>query len=505
MGKITYAMKRARIEINIDNIAYNFEKLRDISKCKNNVIPTIKGNAYNVGIYDIVKKLLTIKNPQKKFFVFALKEGIELRKLFPELEKIFILNGILEGDEEYLKKYNLTPVINSFEQLELANKAKINEIVLQFNTGMNRSGINLNEIEKIKKYVSNNNLNVIMVMSHFCCADNKLNPINQKQIENFKKITKFFPEDNILKGLSASDGVINFELDNICSTCRPGLALYGYYDGLKPAYSIYSYIEYDGKNLYLPMGIANGFTSEYGNGNAYVLYNGVRIFVNSIEKDKIILDTNDKSLIGKEVIMLGNSISLMDFESMAETDIRDIIARIISNSDKQPTDFPINVNRKRDTEDDSKFRAKAITKDGNYESFTSTILEKRIVEEDGIVGYGATEKVKKGDKLATFFGGYLDGLNRSVSNKGCTVFVEDKNGNLVECEIFGKISMDQTIIKVPEKDYNNIKIGANVIIFDKEHPVERFEKATGKTKEELFFYIDKSSRVSIDRIPVKVE
>ena len=97
-------MKKARIEINIDNIAYNFEKIRDITKYGDNVIPTIKGNAYNVGIYDIVKKLSELKTPQKKFFVFALKEGIELRKLVPELEKIFILNGVLEGDGEYFKK-----------------------------------------------------------------------------------------------------------------------------------------------------------------------------------------------------------------------------------------------------------------------------------------------------------------------------------------------------------------------------------------------------------------
>lgn len=493
-------MKKAKIEINIDNIVYNFEKIRNITGYGDNVIPTLKGNAYNVGIYDIVKKLLTLKVPQKKFFVFALKEGIELRKLFPELDKIFIFNGILEGDEEYFKEYNLTPVINNFEQLERSNSAEIKEIVLQFNTGMNRSGINLNEIEKIKKYIDNNNLKVLMVMSHLCCADNEDNPINKKQIENFERISKYFPEKDIIKGLSASDGIVNFKLGELCTTCRPGLALYGYYEGLKPAYSIHSYIKYDGKNLYLPLGINNGFTSEYGNANAYVLYNGVRIFINSIDKNKIILDTNDKNLIEKEVTILGDSISLKDFEFMVETDIRDIVARIISNSDKEPIEFPINVNRKRDSIDNSNFRCVATIKDGNYESFTSTILEKRVVEEDGIVGYGATENVKRGDTLATFFGGYLDGMNRSISNTGSTIFVEDKNGNLIECEIFGRISMDQTIIKIPEKDFDNIKIGAKVIIFDKQHPIERFEKATGKIKEELFFYIDKSSRIQVSKV-----
>ena len=57
--------------------------------------------------------------------------------------------------------------------------------------------------------------------------------------------------------------------------------------------------------------------------------------------------------------------------------------------------------------------------------------------------------------------------------------------------------MDQTIIKINEKDYKDIKIGAKVIIFDKEHPIEQFEKATGKSRTELFFYLDKTNRILI--------
>ena len=55
--------------------------------------------------------------------------------------------------------------------------------------------------------------------------------------------------------------------------------------------------------------------------------------------------------------------------------------------------------------------------------------------------------------------------------------------------------MDQTIIKINEKDYKDIKIGAKVIIFDKEHSIEQFEKATGKDRTELFFYLDKTNRL----------
>jgi len=489
-------MLRAEIQIDLKNILFNFEKIREVTGYGQNVIPTVKGNAYNVGVYNVVRGLLSLKVPQKKYFVFALQEGIELRKMFQNLEKIFILGGISKGDEEFFVKYNLTPVVNSFEQLELCKNFEINEVIIHFNTGMNRSGININELKKIKQYCDENSIRIYMVMSHFCCADNKLSNVNEIQINNFKKVADCFSDKNILKGISASDGIanLNSKLD-FCNTCRPGLALYGYYEGLKPAYSIYSHVEEKDGKLYLPLGINNGFTSDYGNKNSYVIIDNNKIFVDSIEDDKIILSNKDKTLIGKKVTILGNGISFQDFEKMNKTDIRDIVARIISNCDINPNEFKINIERKRIKINESNFKAKYKIENGKFDYFYSTILEKREVEDDGIVGYGATKIVKKGDKLATFFGGYLDGMNRSISNSNSFVFIENKNNELIKCEIFGKISMDQTTIKIPNEEFNKIDIGAKVIIFDSNHKIESFENNTNKNKNELFFYLNKSSRI----------
>lgn len=485
-------MKKLNIKIDLNNLAFNFEKIKQHI---DNVIPIVKANAYNIGAYSVVKKLLSIKNPQKDYFVFSLEEGIELKKFFPELRNIFILGGIYKNDEKYFKKYNLIPVINSFEQLQIANNSKIKDIALKFNSGINRSGFNINEVEKVKKYINENNINILIVLAHFSCADDKSNKNNIVEINNFKKVISYFPEKNILKSLQASDGILNFDLHDICNSCRPGLALYGYYNNFKPVCSITSYIDFDGINFFLPVGINNGFTTQYGNENNYILYNGVKIFIKSIDENKIILDTNDKNLINKTVIILGNSITYKDFENMCGTDIRDIIARLIANVDIDSKNFEINTERLKTDIDYSNYKAKIITKNNNIEAFYSTILEKRIVENDGIAGYSGTEKVKKGDTLATFFGGYADGISRSISNKKCTVFVENKNKKLIECEIFAKVSMDQTIIKIPKNEFDNINIGSKVVVFDKEHPVERFEKATSISKKELFFMCDKSKRI----------
>ena len=471
------------ININKNNLNYNFELIRKITGYGKNVMPVLKADAYNIGVENIVEPLLKLKTPQKNYCVFSLNEGINLRVKFPELDKIFVLSGIAKDEGKYFEKYKLIPVACSYQQLKICKKENISKIGIKFNTGMNRSGIELKNLNKVRKFVDDNRIKVLMVMSHFCCADNPESEVNEIQILNFEKIIKYFPEKSIIRSFQASDAIVNFDLGYLCNACRPGLVLYGYYKGFKPVYSIYSKICFDGKNFYMPFGIKNGITSDYKNG--YVFVDGKKIKVISILDDRVILDIQDKKYIDKKAELLGENISMQEFEKMTGTDIRDIVARLFTNihkKDKNITEFK---------------KATATIKNGEFINFYSTIIEKRVVAKDGIVGYGATEKVKNGDKLAVFFGGYLDGLSRSISNKKCYVFVEKKDKTFAKCEIFGKISMDQTIIKINEKDYKDIKIGAKVIIFDKEHPIEQFEKATGKGRAELFFYLDKTNRILI--------
>ena len=163
-------MKKAKIELNLENLAYNFEKIREITGYGVNAIPVVKANAYDIGIYNVVDRLLRLDIPQTKYFVFALKEGIELRKMFPKLERIFVLNSIFDGDEKFFEQYSLTPVINNFEQLKLVSKTSIKDVVLQFNTGLNRNGFEVSQTKSVKEYIDNSKLNVLMIMSHFACG-----------------------------------------------------------------------------------------------------------------------------------------------------------------------------------------------------------------------------------------------------------------------------------------------------------------------------------------------
>ena len=78
------------ININKNNLNYNFELIRKITGYGKNVMPVLKADAYNIGVENIVEPLLKLKTPQKNYCVFSLNEGINLRVKFPELDKIFV-------------------------------------------------------------------------------------------------------------------------------------------------------------------------------------------------------------------------------------------------------------------------------------------------------------------------------------------------------------------------------------------------------------------------------
>ena len=102
----------------------------------------VKANAYGLGLQKIAEELFSIGC--KSFFVANLEEAIELRKILPNSE-IHILNGLYKGWGELLLEYDLKPVLNNFQQMDLwLNTAKLVNRPLpadiHIDTGMSRLG-----------------------------------------------------------------------------------------------------------------------------------------------------------------------------------------------------------------------------------------------------------------------------------------------------------------------------------------------------------------------------
>ena len=96
-------------------------------------------------------------------------------------------------------------------------------------------------------------------------------------------------------------------------------------------------------------------------------------------------------------------------------------------------------------------------------TLTAPILQTRIVQQNGTVGYGATVKVKKGTQLATIGLGYADGFLRSIEGSG-EVMIAGK-----PAAILGRISMDLIVVDIshlPVKEYLEAEIMGKKITVD---------------------------------------
>lgn len=105
---------QAKLEINLNNIIYNINQIKEYIGPNVEIMPIIKDDAYRTGVntrIDVLEKCNI-----KIVGVAIVDEAIALRSLGYNGE-IFILNQIYEEDIQNLNKYNITCGIGSIEFL----------------------------------------------------------------------------------------------------------------------------------------------------------------------------------------------------------------------------------------------------------------------------------------------------------------------------------------------------------------------------------------------------
>ncbi len=226
------------IEINLKNISENYKTLCHLSK-PGDTAAVLKANAYGCGVNKVAKKLS--QEGCNIFFVAKLSEGLELRKQIPKSKMIAIFDGYLDQDKKLWQQYNLIPVCNTTEQIISASNDRI-KYMIHIDTGMNRLGLSVKEAHNLlKNHKKIDHHNLVLILSHFACSDNKKSKLNCEQVTIFNKFSNYFP--HIKRSLSNSHGIFlgdkaRFDLS------RPGIGLYGYTNNkdhnLKPTVSVYS-------------------------------------------------------------------------------------------------------------------------------------------------------------------------------------------------------------------------------------------------------------------------
>ena len=350
--------------INKNNIIYNSNVI--LKKSKNKIIsPVIKADGYGIGAKALIKIL--IECGYKSFFLGNISEGIEIRKIYKNIE-LFILNCGQPFNFASFKKYKLIPVINNLKDFKLWSQysSKKHHCILHIDTGMNRLGINLQELDGLSGTEYFKNINIKFIMSHFACAEDINNLMNKIQLEellNCSKILKKICKKEIKTSICNSSGIW-LGKEYLLDIVRPGAAFLGISptlhikNPLKEVISIYAQITQIrevkkndtigyGRTLTikknttiatLSIGYSNGLSRLLSNiGDVYIKDKKLKI-LGRISMDLTVIDIsifkNDEVKNGDIVEIFGPNRSLEEFAKMNKTIPYEILCTMAKSNPK---------------------------------------------------------------------------------------------------------------------------------------------------------------------------
>jgi len=352
------------LHIDLAKLKSNFQYLRSQLYKETIVIAVVKAHAYGLGDYEIASFLETLG--VQYFWVADFEEGVSLRKKGIK-GNIIIANPGSKSIKE-IKSHNLEPVIYNFRLLDLYSKEKTSfNIHLKLNTGMNRYGINSEELDDLLILLKENpQLKVKTVCSHLASSDDlKKDGYTRCQIELFKKLTSKLQNELKLpfrRHILNTNGVLRhpqYQMEMV----RLGIGLYGVSnnEGLQQICHLESAIAqtrsikkgekvgyrngfeapHDMRIAVIPVGYADGLNRKLGDGKGKVLVdNKVCPILGHVSMDSFVADISDTSAIEGDIVTIFSAdFSIQKIANDLNTIPYEILATI-NRRIKRVYDFP---------------------------------------------------------------------------------------------------------------------------------------------------------------------
>ncbi len=213
-------MGTGRLTIDLDALAANWRALDAASGPSVQTGATIKADGYGLGVVQTARALAGAG--ARRFFVAVAEEGATLRTALGDGPQIAVYSGHMAGDMDLIRGAQLTPMLNSVEQVTRHFEALPGHpFGIQLDTGMNRLGMKAAEWAALAALVLEQRPD--MVMSHLACADEPENPMNPWQLKQFRHLTDGI---GVPRSLSATGGIL-LGPDYHFDLTRPGVGLYG--------------------------------------------------------------------------------------------------------------------------------------------------------------------------------------------------------------------------------------------------------------------------------------
>ena len=225
MNKSTEA--GVRLLINQAALQHNYQMLCHLHP-KTDHGAVIKANGYGVG----AAKLAPILEQAgcKSFYVARPSEAMDISPALSPKTKIYVFHGHNETGFNFYFDNGFIPILYSRPCIENAlaycqkNNINLNAALL-LNTGMNRLGLDSNDLVSLDIDLVKSTLNIDSIHSHLACGRSKNHPQNDKQMALFTQLCdQHFPE--YPRGLSASCQLVlpDYFASNLT---RQGLNIFG--------------------------------------------------------------------------------------------------------------------------------------------------------------------------------------------------------------------------------------------------------------------------------------
>jgi alanine racemase len=245
-------------EIDLNNLAANFNQVKQRVSPTARVMAVVKANAYGHGAVQCAQRLA--REGADWFGVALPEEGIELRES-GITQPILCLAGYWPGQAGACIRYSLTPVVYRLEMIDALNQAAANagvvaDVHVKIDTGMGRLGVRFDQLSEFVAALSQfRNVRIDGVMTHLAAADDaSCQPLTRDQIERFDNAVLVFRDHGYRPThlhLANSAGVYGYR-ETWGNLVRPGGVLYGLWrdvlglatpsPGLLPVMSLHSRI-----------------------------------------------------------------------------------------------------------------------------------------------------------------------------------------------------------------------------------------------------------------------
>src|ERR1700752_856723 len=227
-------------EIDLNNLAANFNRIKQRVTPAARVMAVLKANAYGHGAVECAKRLS--RTGADWFGVALPEEGIELREAGIQ-EPILCLAGYWPGQAAACIQHQLTSVVYRLEMIEALNQAAANagvviDVHVKVDTGMGRLGIRFDELNEFVPGLQQfRNVRIDGVMTHLAAADDAAcQPLTRDQIRRFDDAVTVFRDHGYRPThlhLANSAGIFGHR-ESWGNLVRPGGVLYGLWRDVLP-------------------------------------------------------------------------------------------------------------------------------------------------------------------------------------------------------------------------------------------------------------------------------